>query len=301
MKLSSLRYYITVAKYGNFTRASDFLFISQPTLSRTIQELEEELGTQMFIRERRFLKLTEDGVRLLKEATEIVEHCDSLPGLFKNSNTCCRNVEVIKIAYQRYFDVQWLYPQMNLFMKERPNCEILLEQADVPELKRGIEDGRYDAVFGLTPFFRRFNDLTVVPVKKNCLQLLVPEKHPLALQKSVSMDALELENFILLNRKFSPVVVDYVISQCIRHGFSPNASHYVDNMEEALELVALGKGISFAHSGMHLEGMEKRYHVAFLEIEDNDAKLDFALAYRKGRKNKNLAILLEQIEDSAIQ
>ena len=65
MKLSSLRYYIAVAKYGDFVKESDWLFISQPTLSRTIQELEEELETQLFIRERRFLKLTEDGVWLL--------------------------------------------------------------------------------------------------------------------------------------------------------------------------------------------------------------------------------------------
>lgn len=296
MKLSSLRYYITVAKYGSFTKASDRLFISQPTLSRTIQELEEELGTQLFIRERRSLKLTEAGIRLLKEATEIVERSDSLPELFKNSNAGGRKViEVIKIAYQRYFNIQWVYPQLNTFMKEHPNCEILLEQADVPELKKGIDDGRYDAVFGLIPFFERIRNLTIMPVEKNCLQLLVPEKHRLASQKFVSIDELEQEDFILLNRKYSPVVVDYVISQCIRHGFSPNASHYVDNMEEALELVGLGKGISFAHSGMHLEGAERRYHVAFLEIKDNDADLDFALVYRKEGKDQNLIILLEEI------
>lgn len=296
MKLSSLRYYITVAKYGSFTKASDRLFISQPTLSRTIQELEEELGTQLFIRERRSLKLTEDGIRLLKEATEIVEHSDSLPGLFRNFDADSQAaVQVIKIAYQRYFNIQWVYPLMTAFMKEHPNYEILLEQADVPKLKKGIDDGNYDAVFGLTPFFKRIKDLTVVPVEKNCLQLLVPENHRLTSQGSVRIDELEDEDFILLNRKYSPVVVDYVISQCIRHGFSPNASHYVDNVEEALELVGLGKGISFVHSGMHLEGMEERYHMSILAIEDNDADLDFSLVYRKGRKNKNLLKLLEKI------
>lgn len=296
MKLSSLRYYIAVAKYSSFTKASDRLFISQPTLSRTIQELEEELGTQLFIRDRRSLKLTEDGILLLKEATAIVEHSDSLPGLFGDANADGGRVpDVIKIAYQRYFDIQWVYPQFNTFMKEHSNCEILLEQADVPELKKGIEDGSYDAVFGLIPFFKRIRGLAIVPVEQNCLQLVVPEKHWLASQKSVSMDELELEDFILLNRKYSPIVVDHVISQCIRHGFSPNASHYVDNMEEALELVGLGKGISFSHSGMRLEGMAKRYHVAFLETEDNGADLDFALVYREERKNQNLVTLLEKI------
>ncbi|HIU76033.1 MAG TPA: LysR family transcriptional regulator [Candidatus Pelethocola excrementipullorum] len=296
MKLSSLRYYITVAKCGSFTKASDRLFISQPTLSRTIQELEEELGTQLFIRERRSLKLTEDGIRLLKEASEIVEHSDSLAEMFKSSEVRGRKaIQVIKVAYQRYFDIQWVYPQITAFMKEYPNCEILLEQADVQDLKKGINDGSYDAVFGLTPIFNRMKDLIIMPVEKNCLQLLVPETHRLAKRRSVSINELEGEDFILLNRKYSPVVVDHVISQCIKHGFSPNASHYVDNMEEALDLVGLGKGISFAHSGMHLEGMEKRYHVAFLDIEDNGADLDFALVYRKGRKSRNLIMLLERI------
>lgn len=115
----------------------------------------------------------------------------------------------------------------------------------------------------------------------------------MAARESVSIAELEPEDFILLNRKYSPVVVDHVISQCIRHGFSPNASHYVDNMDEALELVGLGKDISFAHSGMHLEGAPKRYHVKFLEIEDSDAELDFALVYRKGKKSQSLTRIIK--------
>lgn len=225
-----------------------------------------------------------------------MERCDGLPGLFGNSSSDGRRaVDVIKIAYQRYFNIQWVYPKFNAFMKEHPNCEILLEQAEVPELKKGIDEERYDAVFGLIPFFDRIKDLTIVPMKKNRLLLVVPENHRLASQKTVSIDELEQEDFILLNRKYAPVVVDHVITQCIRHGFSPNASHYVDNIEEVLELAGLGKGISFAHSGMHLEGAEKRYHVVFLEIEDNDANLDFALVYRNGKRNPNLLTLLDKI------
>lgn len=175
MKISSLRYFITVAKYESFTKAADRLFVSQPTLSRTIQELEEELGSQLFIRERQSLKLTVAGAgaRLLPEAVEIVERCDRLPELLgKTERNERKAVQVIKIAYQRYFNIQWLYPLLNTFMKEQENCEIMLEQADVPDLKKGIENGRYDAGFGLMPFFERIKDLVIVSVEENSLQLL---------------------------------------------------------------------------------------------------------------------------------
>lgn len=64
MDVRVLRYFLTVAREASFSRAADALYMSQPTLSRQIRDLEEELGTTLFVRTNRNVTLTRDGMRL---------------------------------------------------------------------------------------------------------------------------------------------------------------------------------------------------------------------------------------------
>ena len=73
MEYRILKYFLTVAREENITRAADILHISQPALSRQMMQLEEELGAQLFVRGRHSTTLTEDGMLLRRRAQEIVE------------------------------------------------------------------------------------------------------------------------------------------------------------------------------------------------------------------------------------
>ena len=73
MELRVLRYFLAVAREGTIVRAAEFLHVTQPTLSRQLQELEDELGQQLFIRSNRNITLTPEGMFLRKRAEEIVE------------------------------------------------------------------------------------------------------------------------------------------------------------------------------------------------------------------------------------
>ena len=72
MELRVLQYFLTVAREGNITRAADILHITQPTLSRQLQQLEQELGTELFVRGRNFT-LTDSGVILRRRAEEVID------------------------------------------------------------------------------------------------------------------------------------------------------------------------------------------------------------------------------------
>ena len=76
MELRVLRYFIEVARTQNITAAAEHLHITQPTLSKQLMELEEELGKQLFVRGKRNTTLTEDGIFLYRRAQEIVELAD---------------------------------------------------------------------------------------------------------------------------------------------------------------------------------------------------------------------------------
>ena len=73
MELRVLKYFLTAVNENNITRAADILHITQPTLSRQLMELERELGTTLFIRGKRSLDLTDDGIIFKQRAEEIVE------------------------------------------------------------------------------------------------------------------------------------------------------------------------------------------------------------------------------------
>ncbi|PAF34761.1 LysR family transcriptional regulator [Terribacillus saccharophilus] len=78
MELRVLRYFLTVAREGSITRAANFLHVTQPTLSRQLKDLEQELGKKLFIRRSHSISLTNEGILLRKRAEEIVYMADKL-------------------------------------------------------------------------------------------------------------------------------------------------------------------------------------------------------------------------------
>ena len=73
MELRVLRYFLTIAREGNITNAANVLHITQPTLSRQIRDLEDELGQKLFVRNSHSVSLTNEGMLLRKRAEEILE------------------------------------------------------------------------------------------------------------------------------------------------------------------------------------------------------------------------------------
>ncbi|NYE07134.1 DNA-binding transcriptional LysR family regulator [Bacillus niacini] len=84
MELRVLRYFLTVAREGSMTAAANFLHVTQPTLSRQLKDLEEDLGKKLFIRSSHSIILTEEGMLLRKRAEEIVDMVDKLESEFSS-------------------------------------------------------------------------------------------------------------------------------------------------------------------------------------------------------------------------
>lgn len=84
MEVRVLRYFLTVAREGSITRAADFLHITQPTLSRQLKDLEQELGKKLFIRSSHSINLTNEGMLLRKRAEEIVDMVEKLESEFRS-------------------------------------------------------------------------------------------------------------------------------------------------------------------------------------------------------------------------
>lgn len=279
MKLSNLIYFAEIAAEGSFTRASEKLYISQPTLSRRIQELEAELGVDLFIRHSHSLELSSEGEQFLIEANDVLKRVNRLSHLFDDQINTDTTSLILKIGYLPNFNMSKMYEQLECFKTKHPNVQFLLKQDTPMNLAEGLSNGHYDLVFNLLTYFPANISIEKTLFMNNQLQIVVPIHHELRNKKELHFADLKQETFILLERQQSPVIVDYVISQGIKNGFNLKANHYVKDLDEGLSMVSVGKGLAFLYSGMNDGTLEKKYRIKIINLENAGNDHDIVAAY----------------------
>ena len=291
MKLLSLRYYVTVAEHLNFTKAAEYLFVSQPTLSRLMMELEEELGATLFIRVARGLELTESGVLLYEQAKTILEMCDNLP---KTVQPQRRKAALLKIGYQAFLDLDIMDQAMIALSREHSNIDISLFRSTPAQLVKQLSEDEVDIAFTIYTCVKHLKDVESVHVLKNTLQIGVPVSHRFAERSYVRLSELAGENYIMLERKISPTTVDYFVQLCARSGFSPRAAEYVTDIETALRLVKLGKGITILNTSRSVP-MPDGIRAVNIEEAGLDNDLDYVVAFKRDNPNVAVSIFVSKI------
>lgn len=143
MELRVLRYFLTIVREENISRAAEILHVTQPTLSRQIAQLEEELGTQLFVRGRR-LELTDAGIMLHRRAEELTSLMDKIKGEFENPDEVGG---VISIGSGGLGASQILLNAMRDFREKYPKVQYQLYTNSAYFVKERLEQGLLD--FGL--------------------------------------------------------------------------------------------------------------------------------------------------------
>ena len=294
MHLTSLRYFVTIAEYLNFTKASERLFISQPTLSRQMMDLEAELGCPLFIRVRRGLLLTEEGEILLKEAKKILQLCDELPQKVRPSSPK-RSTESLRVGFQGYLNIDPLEQAMMSLGKEGHVIAFTPYRGASSELVDMLAKDEIDVAYLVYSCVVNMKDVEAIRVLENRLQIAVPSNHPLADRERVSLRELKDEYFILLERKKSPATLDYSVGQCLKNGFSPRVSEYVADIETAMIFVSMGRGVTFVNSQRKLVVPDT---VRVLEVENDpdDHNIDTVIAFKRANENPALPLFVSEIQ-----
>lgn len=268
MKLTTLNYFVAVATEGSFTKASEKLFISQPTLSRRIQELETELGVELFIRHSHGLSLSNAGEQFLTEVSDVLKRIDHLSHMFDPHVNSDKTAQILKIGYLQNFNMGRMYELFERFRSNHPNVQFVMKQDTPLNLADGLSNRQYDLVFNLSTYFQMNQAIEKTIFMKNHLQIAVPIDHPLSHNKKLDFANLSQETFILLERQYSPVIVDYVVSQGIKNGFNLKVNCYVKDLDQGLSMVSVGKGLAFLYSGMNDGTLEEKYRIKIVDFEN---------------------------------
>lgn len=143
MELRVLRYFQMVAREENITRAAQLLHVTQPTLSRQLMQLEDELGTKLFKRKNHSIFLTEDGMRLKKRCKDILELADQIDREFKGKQDGGISGK-ITIGSAETKSMADIAKVMEKFQEDNPLVQYEIYTANADDVKEKIENGTVD-------------------------------------------------------------------------------------------------------------------------------------------------------------
>lgn len=142
MEIRALEYFLAVAREQNITRAAEYLHLTQPTLSRRIADLEAEFGKQLFIRGKRKVTLTEDGVLLRKRAEEIVALAERTVVEMKNADTALSGN--IYIGSGESMSIKNIIRVAKKLQEQFPHVHFHMISGDTADLKERLDKGLFD-------------------------------------------------------------------------------------------------------------------------------------------------------------
>lgn len=239
MDLRHLRYFVAVADEQNFTRAAEKLHISQPPLSRQIQDLEEELGLPLFERGSRPLKLTEGGRFFYGHATRLLEQAAQAIRTTKRIAQMQRRLVIGFVPSTIYGALPRL---VRLFRAAQPQTELALVEMSSVEQIEALKNGRIDVGFGRV----RLDDPSVKRevLREEPLVAAIPMEHELALERgALSLTEIAKHDHLVYPRNPRPSYADQVLTLFRDMGLEPRAVHEVQELQTALGLVASGMGL----------------------------------------------------------
>lgn len=184
MELRVLRYYLTVAREENITRAADMLHITQPTLSRQMAELEEELNTRLFERTNRKIVLTESGMLLRRRAEELISLADKVQQEFQSGGD--ELTGLISIGSGVTAAVSACLPELlQDYAQKYPQVRFELHTGTAAAIKDQLDKGLLDIGILMEPIEMEKYDFVRLPVKE-VWGILMPEDDPLAQKSAIT-------------------------------------------------------------------------------------------------------------------
>lgn len=244
--LNQLRYFCVVAELRHFGRAAERLHMSQPPLSRQIAALERDLGVVLLERTSKGVILTPAGERLLADAKNVLLLADQA----KRNAVAVGQGEAGRLTVGFTMCAAYsLVPQLvRNFKKKFPRVELHLREMMPSTLKRDLGEGTIDAAINFPDDdVEAFATHSLI---REPLDLVLPDTHALARVKSVAVERLADEPFLIVPRHQVAVLHDSIVQRCQAAGFTPKVGLEVYLQQTIINFVAEGLGVAFVPASM---------------------------------------------------
>jgi len=293
MELRHLRYFVAVAEDLNFTKAATKLHLAQPSLTRQIHNLEEELGVRLLTRTKSHVALTEEGRSFLVDARRILALAtESILSVQRLSRG---ETGQLNIAYLSNFDFELLPETLAAFRQTYPHIALNLFDMTPADQFRALEAHKIDLGFvGLAPATSA-RELQWESIARHRTVAVLSAKHPLARKRQVNLAALKTMFFVGLSERTHPGFRDWLSANCQRAGFTPRVLQDAELEPALMTFVAEGLGVSLAR-----EHIKKVPHpgVALRPLAP-PVKTDYWIAWNRTNDSKALHQYVEIVKSMA--
>jgi LysR family hca operon transcriptional activator len=288
MELRHLRYFIAVADAGSLTVAAEQkLRTSQPSLSRQIRDLEQEVGAQLINRGAHGIELTSAGRAFLDHARMALVQAEAA------KEAALRAAQPPKPTFMLGFlsgaEIDLLPEVKRILSDAFPGIDIRLSSDYSPVLGKALMRRKLDAAFMRQE--ELMEDLAFKRVRTDPLVFVFPSDHRLASKAAVAPRDIVNETFYLPS-KSAPAVRRTVLEYFDRAGINPKLEHEVHNVVHAISMITSTRGV------MLLPAYTKRYlpeSITTRPVKGEAPTLDLVIAYHKTNKSPILKVLLSKV------
>lgn len=226
---------LKVIEVGSFTKAADLLGYTQPALSQMIASLEKELSIKILYRSRYGIRLTPEGERLYPSIQNSVLQYEAM----RRTADEIRGLDsgIVRIGTVSSVSCHWLPGIIRTFWQKHPNIQIVLHQGDYTSIPEWVRTGAVDFGF-VNPHAVKGMETTII--KSGEFRAVLPKNHPLTEKKSLTLENLAEEPFLLLEEG----VYSEPLEAFHAAGITPNVKLRVHDDYSILSMVEQGLGIS---------------------------------------------------------
>ncbi|MEK3733080.1 MULTISPECIES: cidABC operon transcriptional activator CidR [Paenibacillus] len=275
MDIRHLQYFLEVARAGSFTKAAERLYITQPTISKTIRNMEDEWGVTLFYRQGKKIELTDAGRIMYQQAQQMVESFQQVSDELEDLMNLRRGH--LRIGLPPMVGSSFFPEVIGLFHREYPKITIQLFEDGAKKVEADVESGQLDIGVAVLPVDEQvFHSYSFVREKLN---LLVHPSHRLAGREWVDLAELADEPFVLFREDFT--LHDRIIRECIQAGFEPRVVYESSQWDLISGMVAANLGIALLPETICKEIDSSR--VAILPLDNPTIPWQLGMIWRKDR------------------
>lgn len=290
VELRQLRYFLAVAEALNFTRAAERMGIAQPPLSQQIISLEHQLRAKLFIRSRRQVKLTPEGVALQTYARRIinttVQAAESIQAIANGQNGYLALGAVCSAIHS-------LIPRLlPTFIGRFPGVQVHLQEMTVPEQLRALGEGRIDLAIVREPMASC--EFVTRELFSEPFVAVVPKASPLARLNQISLAQLAAEPLVQVNRTTNNEYGEHMFAGLRTRGLHLHIAHEASDMHSLLGLVGSGIGVSLVPASLQNIQIST---VSYVPLADEVEGSTLALAWNADAVTPMMERFLDTVEE----
>ena len=290
MELRHLRYFVAVAEALSFTKGAEKLHLAQPSLTRQIKDLEEELGVLLLNRTKQRVSLTDEGRSFLIDAKRLLDLAGEMVESVQRLSR--QEVSALNVGYVTNLFYDLLPATLASFRRLFPTVSINLFDMSCGDQFRALEDGKIALGFvGLhEPLAMRGLQFRTIASYKTLVAL--PKKDPMARKSVVNLKDLAPMFFIGMSEASYPSYRDWLTKTCRRVGFTPKVLQDVELERTMIHAVAGGLGVALVP-----EQVKKLEHenVAFRRLNPT-VKTEGCIAWKSENSSAALKAYVQIVE-----